>query len=322
VNRLRAAFKGRTGAVLAVSLIVWALALFDLTLLPRVAGQYLGTLPAKRLVGVTVGPGSTLVTSTDPAAPANVWIISPRGTTTQVVGVQLPRAHSRRGTRHRGFTPSVRTTLEGLPGTPVDVEEWPGSGPALFVVSSPRQSPTLHVISLRTGRPFLESRIPLPPQRSDRRDFFVARWSGPRPDLFVIDRDVNWHRQSRPRRWSVRIYSGESNFQKLTFETFLQKKLSKQLSQENWWLDVGLRRQPRPSLVLIARGETGTGQTEVHILSGHSRFRRYTLHAITELPDEEGSTRPFVFQSERHGGAVLMAENQRGRLSLVPVPLP
>ena len=56
VNRLRAAFRGRSGAVLSVSLIVWALALFDLTLLPRVSSRYLGTLPAKRLANVTVRP--------------------------------------------------------------------------------------------------------------------------------------------------------------------------------------------------------------------------------------------------------------------------
>lgn len=322
MDRLRVAFQGRRGAVLSVALIVWGLALFDLTLLPRVATQYLGTLPVKRIGEVTVTPGSTLLTSTDPAAPANFWIVSPRGAATEVAGVQLPRAHSRRGVRHRDLTPSVRTTLRAVGGTPVDVEEWPGSGPALFVISSLRRSPALRLISLRSGRPLLESRVPLPPQKSDRRDFFVARWSGPRPDLFVIDRNVNRRRQRHPRRWVVRIYSGESGFRQLVFQASLQKKLSKQLSQVNWWLDVGLRRQPKPSLVLIARGETGTEQTEVHILSGHSRFRRFTLHAITELPDEEGPDRPFVYQSERHGGAVLMAVNRRGRLTLVPVPLP
>ena len=50
MNRLRAAFQGRKGAVLSVSLIVWVLAAFDLTLLPRVSSLYLGTLPAKRIV--------------------------------------------------------------------------------------------------------------------------------------------------------------------------------------------------------------------------------------------------------------------------------
>jgi hypothetical protein len=309
--------------VLTVSLIVWALALFDLTLLPRVSSQYLRTLPSKRLVGVTVAPGSTVVTSTDPDAPADLWVISHRGTKVEVVGAQMPRPHNPRGVRQRVLTPSVRTTLGTLGGKPIDVEEWLGSGPALFVVSSPRRSPTLRVLSLRSGRPLLESRVPLPPRRTDSRDLFVARWSGPRPDLFVIDRDVNRRRPKSPHLWSTRIYSGESGFKKLVFQTSIRKKLSKQLSQRDWWLDVGLRRQPKPSLVLVTRGKrTGTGQTEVHVLSGHSGFHRFTLHAGTELPERDGLTRRFVFQSDRRGGAVLMTEIRDGRLRLVPVPLP
>ncbi len=323
MNRLRAAFRGRKGAVLSVSLIVWALALFDLTLLPRVATQFLGTLPEKRLADVTVAPESILVTSTDPAAPADLWILSSRDGATRVVGVPLPLAHSRRGARDRTLSARVRTTVRDLRGTPIDVEVWPGAGPVLFVVSSPRRSPSLRVLSLRTGRPLLESRAPLPPQASDRRDFFVARWSGSRPDLFVIDRNVNRRRPPSPRPWSIRIYTGESGFKTLAFETSIRKSLSKQLSQRDWWLDVGTRRKPEPSLVLVSKGErTGTDQTEVHVLSGHSRFRRFTLHTGTELPERAGLTRRFVFQSERRGGSVLMSQVRNDRLSLVPVPLP
>jgi hypothetical protein len=323
VSRLRAAFQGRRGTVLSVTLIVWALALFDLTLLPRVDTQFLAALPSKRVADVAVMPGATLVTSTNPAAPANLWILNHRGATTQVVGVQMPRPHNPRGVRHRTLIPSVHATLPALGGDPIDLEEWPGSGPALFVISSPRRSTSLRVLSLRTGRPLLESRVPLPPQKSDRRDFFLARWSGLRPDLFVVDRDVNRRRPPSPRPWSVRIYSGESGFKKLAFQTSLRKKLSKQLSERDWWLDVGFRRQPKPSLVLVTKGKrTGTGQTEVHIISGHSRFRRFTLHTGTELPERDGLTRRFIYQSERHGGAVLMTEIRRGRLSLLPIPLP
>ncbi|HEY6550633.1 MAG TPA: hypothetical protein VIY71_05475 [Solirubrobacterales bacterium] len=323
MNRLGAAFQGRKGAVLAVSLIVWALALFDLTLLPRVSSQYLGTLPSKRLVGVTVAPGSLVVTSTDPTSPANLWILSHRDDATRVVGVQLPPPHSRRGVRSKILTPRLRTTLQAVEGTPFDVEVWPGAEPALFALSSPRRSPLLRVISLRTGRQLLESRVPAPPQRSDRRDFFVARWSGPRPDLFVIDRNVNRRRPPSPRRWSIRIYSGESDFKKLAFETSIKKSISRQLSQRDWWLNVGVRRPPKPSLVLVTRGKrTGTGQTEVHVLSGHSGFHRFTLHTGTELPERDGLTRRFVFQSDRRGGAMLMTEIRHGRLRLVPVLLP
>jgi hypothetical protein len=324
VSRLRAAFLGRKGAVLAVSLIVWALALFDLTLLPRkVSFQYLGTLPSKRLAGVTVAPGSMVMTSTNPTSPANLWILSRRDDATRIVGVQLPPPHSRRGVEGKILTPRLRTTLRAIEGTPFDVEVWPGAGPALFALSSPRRSPLLRVTSLQTGRQLLESRVLGPLQRSDRRDFFVAHWSGPRPDLFVIDRDVNRRHPLSPLRWSIRIYSGESGFEKLAFETSIKKSISKRLSRRDWWVNVGVRRSPKPSLVLVTRGgRTGTGQTEVHVLSGRSGFHRFTLHTGTELPERDGRTRRFVFQSDRSGGVVFMTEIRHGRLRLVPVLLP
>ncbi|HEY6550634.1 MAG TPA: hypothetical protein VIY71_05480 [Solirubrobacterales bacterium] len=322
MNRFRAAFQGRKGAVLSVSLIVWALALFDLTLLPRVAGQYLGTLPAKRLADLTVSPASMLMTSTNATTPADLWILSRRGATTQVVGVPLPIVHTRRGARDKTLTASVRTTLPSPVGLPVDVENWPGAGATLFVASSPRRSPSLRLISLSTKRTLLESRVPVPPQKSNRREFFVAHWSGPRPDLFVIDRDVNRrHPQSR-RPWKIRVYSGESGFKKLAFETLIKKRLSRQFSQGDFWIEVGNRRQPKASVVLMTKGETGTGQTEVHVLSGHSGFHRFTLESGTELKDRIGLSRRFIFESERRGGTVYMVRNQDGRLSLVPVPLP
>jgi hypothetical protein len=323
VSRLRAAFGGRKGAVLAVSLIVWALALFDLTLLPRVSSQYLGALPSKRLIGVTVAPGSRVVTSTDPTSPANLWILSRHDDATRIVGTQLPPPHSRRGVRSKILTPRLRTTLRAVEGTPFDVEVWPGAGPALFALSSPRRSPLLGVTSLLTGQLLLKSSVPVPPQRSDLREFFLARWSGPRPDLFAIDRDVNRRYPQSRRRWSIRIYSGESGFEKLVFETSIKKWLSKKLSERDWWLNVGVRRPPKPSLVLVTRGKrTGTGRTEVHVLSGHSGFHQFTLHTGTDLPERAGRTRRFVFQSDRSGGAVLMTETRHGRLRLVPVLLP
>jgi hypothetical protein len=314
----------RRGAVLAVTLIVWALALFDLTLLPRkVSPQYLGTLSSKWLVGVTVAPGSMVVTSANPASPANLWILSRRDDATRIVGTQLPPAHSRRGVEGKVLTPRLRTTLRAIEGAPFDVEIWPGEGPALFALSSPRRSPLLRLTSVQTGRQILESRVPVPLQRSDRRDFFIANWSGSRPDLFVIDRDINRRHPLSPLPWSIRIYSGESDFEKLAFKTSIKKSISKQLSRRDWWVNVGVRRPPKPSLVLVTRGgQTGTGQTEVHVLSGHSGFHRFTLHTGTELPERDGLTRRFVFQSDRHGGAVLMTEIRHGHLRLVPVLLP
>ena len=216
----------------------------------------------------------------------------------------------------------MRMTLRSLEGIPIDVETWAGIEPALFVISSPRRSPSLRLLSLRTGRRLLESRVPVPPQLSDRRDFFVARWSGPRPDLFVIDRDVYRSRPPSRRPWAIRVYAGESGFKTVAFETTIPQWLSKRLSQGDFWLDVGTRRQPKPSLVLVTKGRTGTDQTEIHVLSGKSRFRRFTLHTGTDLPDQIGLSRRFIFRSEQRGGSVLMVQIRHGRLSLVPLPLP
>jgi hypothetical protein len=324
VGRLRAMFQGRRGAVLSVSLVVWLLAMFDLVVLPRVATQFLARLPSKHVVGIAVAPDSMLVTSTDTHAPANLWIIRRHGTGAEVVGVRVPPSHVGRAVRNRALSVETRANLRNLGGAPVDVEYWPGAGPTLFVVSSPRRSPSLRLLSLRNERTVLESRVPLPLQRSDRRDFFVARWSGPRPDLFVVDRDVNRRKPPSARPWSIRIYTGESDFKALAFKTSIRRRISKQLSQRDWWLDVGTRRQPEPSLVFITRGgrKTGTDQTEVHVLSGHSEFRRFSLHTGTELPERSGKTQRFVYQSEGRGGAVLMVRIRDGHLRLIPVPLP
>jgi hypothetical protein len=324
VDRVRAAFQGRRGAVLSVSLIVWMLAVFDLVVLPRVTTQFLARLPSKHVVGITVAPDSLLVTSTDTHAAANLWIVKRHGNGAGVVGVGVPPSHVGRAVGHRALTVETRATLRDLGGAPVDVEYWPGAGPTLFVVSSPRRSPSLRLLSLRSERAVLEAAPSLPPQRSDRRDFFVARWSGPRPDLFVVDRDVNRRGPPNTRPWSIQIYTGESDFKALALETSVQSRISKQLSQRDWWLDVGTRRQPEPSLVFVTRGgrKTGTDQTEVHVLSGHSRFRRFSLHTGTELPERSGRTRRFLYQSEARGGAVLMTQVLDGHLRLVPIPLP
>jgi len=263
-----------------------------------------------------------VVTSSYLTSPANLWILSRHGDATRIVGARLPPPHSLPGVRRKTLSPRLRTTLRGVEGTPFDVEVWPGVGPALFALSSRRSSPLLRVISLQTGRPLLKSRVPVPHQRSDRREFFVARWTGSRPDLFVLDRNVNRRHPQSHRRWKIRVYSGETGFKQLAFETSLKKRLSRQFSQGDFWIEVGNRRQPKASVVLMTKGETGTGQTEVHVLSGHSGFRRFTLESGTELKDRIGLHRRFIFESERRGGTVYLVRNQGGHLSLVPVPLP
>jgi hypothetical protein len=328
-NRLAAVFSSRKAAVLSAALVIWGLTLFDLTLLPRIDAQYLGTLPSKRLVGAAVAPNTTVMTSAGATSPANLWVLTRHRKSVQVIGARLPSEHRRsRKVGGRILRVRMRTTVRRLGrATPIAVAGWAGRHPALFTVSSAHRFPVLRILSLQGKHHLvLESRVPLPPQRTDRRDFFIARWSGSRPDLFVIDRNAERHRPLRPpssRPWSIRVYSGESGFKRLVVHTLIRQRLSRRLSKFDWSLNIGSRHHRKPSLVLVTKAHiTGSGKTEVHILSGQSKFRAFSLHAITEIPSRVSLKRQFVFQSERSGGSVLMIEIARGQLLVRPVPLP
>lgn len=321
MSRIRTAFRGRRGVVLSISLIVWALAVFDLTLLPRVSTPFLVKLPARELVGVKVPETARLLTSAGRPGGDDLWILNRQGARLGVIGVDLPRMHTREY-RRRKMTAGLRTTVPAPRGVPVDVEDWPGTGPTLFAVSSPERSPTLRLVSLRSGRQVLEADPPLPPQESDKRNFFIAPWRGSGPDLFVVDRDAHRRKPRSRRLWTVRIYSGESDFKKLIHESKIRSRLSEKLSEPDWWMDIGYQnRRKEPNLVLVTKSrKTGTGKTEVHIISGRSGFHHFNLHAGIDFADR--IKRPFLFESEKRGGTVLMVKLEGGRLSLVPVPLP
>jgi hypothetical protein len=327
-SRIRALFSGRKGAVLSVALIVWGLTLFDLTLLPRQDTPFLPALGTERLVDVRVVPSATIVTSADPTSPGGPWVLTRQGNNLDVVGTLLPDEHDPRRPTNHIFRPRLRATVPNIEvQTPIAVDGWNKWAPALFTISSARESPTINVYSLqRPGHPLLSSNVPLPPQTTDRRDFFIARWSGLRPDLFVVDRNTGRRKpQSEPslHPWSISIYSGESGFKRLIERSFIRPKLSRRLSKSNWWLDVAPVRQKKPNLFFITRERrTGSHQTEIHVLSGQSKFHNFSLHAATALPQRLGLARRFVFQPGREGGAVLMVKIEHDKLSIRALPLP
>lgn len=109
----------------------------------------------------------------------------------------------------------------------------------------------------------------------------------------------------------------------MIMRTLLRPKLSRRLSMYDWWLDLATELHKNPSLVLVTRArKSGSGRTEVHILSGQSRFRSFSMHAVTVFPLRASLVNQFVFQPERRGGAVLMVKVERGRLTTTTIPLP
>lgn len=325
---LASVFDGRKRVVLSVALLVWGLTLFDLILLPRKPPSFLPALAAERLVSVRVVPDATVLTSADPTSPVGPWVLTRSDDGLRVVGAKLPNEHNPKRRRDRVFFPRLRTTVPDLGGaTSIDIDAWNGKEPALFAIASPRENPTLDVYTLqRPARHLLSATVPLPRQTSDRRDFFVARWSGRRPELFVVDRNAGRRKprsKPSPRPWSIRVYSGESGFRHQIERFFVPRKISRRASKYVWWLDVAPRHRRKPDLVFVSRQrKTGSRRTEIHILSGRKHFREFSIHAATILSQRVGPRQRFVFQPGPKGGAVLLVKVEGGELSVRALPLP
>jgi hypothetical protein len=245
-----------------------------------------------------------------------------------VIGTHLlPKVAERHRLGHV-FRPRLIAVVPSGGARPLDVNPWGRAGPALFTLTSPRRAPTVEAYALRDPRRrLLSARVPLGPQKTDRRHFFIATWSGPLPDLYVVDRN---RKRRRPKLepslmpWHVRIYSGESGFTELIQHTRIRRKLSRLISKYDYWLDLAPRHNRKPDLVLVTRERrTGSDRTEVHIISGRSRYRRFITHAASELPQRSGHMWPFVMQPRPgKGGSVLLVRTEDATLILKPVVLP
>jgi hypothetical protein len=268
-----------------------------------------------------------IVTNASDAA-LDLWLLTPRERGLRVVGADLPSEHDPHRRRDGRFTPRLRTSIRDLHGAkPIDVADWRDHTPALFTISSARHDTTLDAYSLRgPSHRLLRAELPLPAQNTDRRYFALAQLSGARPDLFVIDRNAQRRKPKREpslQPWSVRVYSGESDFQRQILHTLIRPKLSRRISKYDWWVDVGPRHREKPDITLVTRERrTGSNRTEIHLLGGNKKYREFSLHAATVLPQRLGPQRQFVFQSDAQGGAVLMLKVEKGQLIVRALPLP
>jgi hypothetical protein len=121
-----------------------------------------------------------------------------------------------------------------------------------------------------------------------QRDLRIGTWSGTRPDLFVIDR-------GQPNRtMRIRILSGESRFQKQLLDVTAPHQ-GAGFPQRQWSVDVGRVGSGRPDIILVTRyAHTGSGSTEVHVLSGDTKYSEFRLEVPSVLPGGAGE-REMVF---------------------------
>jgi len=156
-------------------------------------------------------------------------------------------------------------------GNIVDVARWDSEGPT--DVFSLRRTKGGRTVTARSTAGELRATGVAPlgaPRRGFERDVAVATFSGPRPDLFVIDRGP------RQERAELTVYSGESAYRQKALKVKLPLR---GLLPPKWSVDVGVVEGSKPDLVLVTRRGL-SGRPEAHVLSGESRFQA----AVSQQP--------------------------------------
>lgn len=190
------------------------------------------------------------------------------------------------------------------------VGDWDGDGrPDLIGIKkngTGTHSLEVHVLSgsnvfrsfiLRTGTPQHEVFY--------NYDFEVADWNQDgRVDLILIKKFGTGTFSTE-----VHILSGADNFQRNLLSTGTPQHETGD-SYEFEMADVDQDR--RPDLVIIKKNGTGTGRTEVHVLSGASNFQNFILHSGTALHETWGEYTFEVADWNRDGRADLIAVKKYG----------
>lgn len=130
---------------------------------------------------------------------------------------------------------------------------------------------------LHTGTPQEET--------GNNYDFDVADWDRDGyPDLFIIKKAETGTGMAE-----VHILSGVSGFQRFILNTGTAQH---QTGNEYVFRIADWNGDGRPDLFGIKKNQTGTGSTEVHIVSGAGNFQHFLLHTGT-VQEETGSNYDF-----------------------------
>jgi extracellular elastinolytic metalloproteinase len=188
--------------------------------------------------------------------------------------------------------------------------DWTGDGrPDLFAIRrSGTASGNVEVQVLSGGDKFqsfvLQTATALPVTDASV-DFLVTDWTGDgRPDLVAVQRAGTGTTSTE-----VRILSGADQFQSLVLQTgtaLPETDESVAFALADWTGD------GRPDLVAIMRSATGTGSTEVHVLSGGDRFQSFATETGTALPQTDGTYAFAVSDWSRTGRPDLIAVKRSG----------
>lgn len=150
------------------------------------------------------------------------------------------------------------------------------------------------------------------PEGSERT-LQVGRWSGPRADLFILDR-------GRPNdTMQVRVLSGESGFEDVVLSVIVQQGMG--FGRRNWNVDLAdVAGSGRSDIVFTTRFEnTGSGRTEVHALAAQTNYSRFLLQVSTTADAESIAGRRFVTVLRRRQPSWILVNGSNGRAGVYPL---
>jgi hypothetical protein len=119
---------------------------------------------------------------------------------------------------------------------------------------------------------------------ADDLTYDLGYWDGDQiPDLYVISRD------SASGKTAIRILAGDTAYTRYAYHTGGPTALHP-APEEDWSFEVGdYNADGVPDLYAIAKRNTGSGTTEIHVLDGRSNFQQFILHAGTALHQTDAS---------------------------------
>lgn len=247
------------------------------------------------------------LTSDGVSPTSGIWTVdsSEEATTVQ------PR-FPRRGTAVRLFTP-------GGPPDAVDVATWTRqTGVCAFLIRAFRDGRVSVDVRRTSGgsRVELLQTAPLPRPAGSQRTLQLGRWSGARDDLFVIDRDLPGGTMR------VRVLSGESDFKSTVLDVPVSKGAG--FDRGEWALDLlDVTGSGRSDLVFSTRyADTGTGQTEVHVLNAQTNYSGFLFQLPTEVDAAGTSGRRSLTVLLRRQPHWVLVDARTGRARAYPLAAP
>jgi hypothetical protein len=155
---------------------------------------------------------------------------------------------------------------------------------AVLVNAQPDDALHLDLWRLSGAAPSLVGRYDTPAlarSTGSQRTVMAAHWSGPRMDLFVVDR------AGPSGSMQIRVLSGETRFRSVVFSITLRRAGG--FDRARWSADLqDVAGSGRSDLVFTSRKPgTGSGRIEVHVLAAQTNFSRYLLQVPTGHPAAE-----------------------------------